>query len=193
MPEWKDDILIERTGNLRESASLTPDILVVHRSIPPVAIETSALRGDADRDAQGRLGTHYVGNGREIRTAIAVDLRPEDLELSRIAADHTIRYALHQHTHRFPPDGFITGDVHDLARLVATTAVPKEEMEKVADAVASDIVAAANILEPAVKQQDLLEIWRTLYQRSAITGLRTTMVFVAERPAGAAQTVRRGT
>lgn len=176
MPGWENDILIEQTKVIREAPGKHPDILVVHHSIPPVAIETSAQRGDADRDAIERLGKYYTGNNRPIQTTIAVELQPEDMGLSSITPEHTIRYALHQHMHRFPPNGFIVGNIHDLARLVVTTAVPKEEMEDVADKVSTNVKAAAQILEPSIKEEDLVEISHTLYQRSAITGLQTTMI-----------------
>ena len=151
-------------------------MLVVHCSIPPVAIESSFQSRDADLDARARLGMHYTRNGREIQTAIAVEPPRRDRGLSRLHPRHTLRYALHQHARRFPRDGFMRGNVHDLARLVTTTAVAKEEMEKTASMVAGNVKAAANILEPAVKTEDLLNISRTLYQRSSLTGLRTTMI-----------------
>lgn len=176
MPEWEDAILTEKTGTIRESAGKRVDVLIVHNSIPPVAVETSVTKDDADCDAKSRLGTHYVENGREIQTAIAVDLDKSDVDRTYIDINHVMRYALHQQGYRFPPSGFMTGDVHDLARLITTTAIPKEEMERVADFVASKVKAAANILEPKIKYDDLKKISETLYQRSALKGLRTTMV-----------------
>lgn len=176
MPEWRDHILIEKTKVLEESSGKHPDILVVHDSIPPVAIETSVKKGDADMDAKARLGMHYRGNCREIQTAIAVELSNHDVNTSRLNARRILRYALHQPGYRFPKSGFMRGNVHNLIRLIATMAVSKENMEKTATLVAHKITAAANILEPAIKRQDLLDISRTLYQRSALSGLRTTMI-----------------
>lgn len=176
MPEWKKDILIEQTKTLREAAGKRPDILVAHHSMPPVAIETSAKRNDADSDARKRLGMHHSATGREIQTAIAVDLPESDLEMSRLDGAHPLRYALHQPGHRFPESGYMCGDVHDLARLISTTAVTKESVEGVATRVAQDVTAAANVLEPAIRREDLLQISKTMYQRSALTGLRTTMI-----------------
>lgn len=176
MPEWNDAILIERTGTIQEAPGKHPDILVAHHSIPPVAIEVSSKRGDADADAKARLGTHYTGNGREIQTAIAVVPPRRDLGLSVLPARHALRYALHQPARRFPGTGFMRGSVHDLARLISTAAATKEEMEKVGGLVAGNVRAAANILEPAIRTEDLVSISRTLYQRSALPGLRTTMV-----------------
>ena len=176
MPEWKSDILIEKTKTLREAPGKHPDVLLVHHSIPPVAIESSVKKGDADLDAKSRLGMRYVGNGREIQTAIAVELSEDDINTSRLSTQDMIWYALHQPGHRFPKNGFMRGTVRDLAKLAATSAVTKEKMEETATLVAGNVTAAANILEIAIKQQDLLEISHTLYQRSALTGLRTTMV-----------------
>ena len=176
LPEWRDAVLIEQTRTLREAPGRHPDILVAHHTIPPVAVEVSFQTGDADADAVARLGLHYSGNGREIQTAIAVEQPKGDVDMSSIPTSHPIRYALHQNGHRFPRSGFVRGDVHDLARLIAATAVPKEEMEAVAGRVAADVAAAANVLEPVVKSRDLLKISKALYQRSSMTGLRTTMV-----------------
>lgn len=176
MPEWKKDILIEQTRKLRERPGKHVDVFVVHHSIPPVAIETSVNKVDADMDAKSRLGMHYVGNGREIHTAIAIYLHERDINKSILSKRHILRYALHQPDRRFPESGFMRGNVHDLARLVTATAVTKERMEEIAEYVAGNVMAAANILKPKIKQQDLLKISRTLYQRSALTGLRTTMI-----------------
>ncbi len=136
----------------------------------------SSERGDADADAKARLGMHYAGNGREIQTAIAVAPPRKELGLSVLPARHTLRYALHQPARRFPGSGFMRGNVHDLARLISTAAATKEEMEKVGEMVAGNVRAAANILEPAIRTEDLVSISSTLYQRSALPGLRTTMV-----------------
>lgn len=175
-PEWANHIMIEKTRTLREAPGKHPDILVAHHSMPPVAIETSVKKGDADMDARARLGLHHEKYGREIQTAIAVELPESDLDKSRLDPTHTLQYALHQPGHRFPESGFMHGDVHDLARFISTTAVPKEKIEEVATRVAHNVTAAANVLEPAIRRRDLLQISRSLYQRSALTGLRTTMI-----------------
>ena len=176
MPAWRNHTLIEKTKTLQESPALHADVFVVHDSIPPVAIESSIDEGDADRDAIERLGKHYVGNGREIQTAIAVPLTEDEIDMSHLPARHVLRYAMHQPNRRFPKNGYMRGNVHDLIRFVATTAVTKERMEEAADLVAKNVLAAAGILEPAIRRRDLMQISKTLYQRSALTGLRTTMV-----------------
>lgn len=176
MPEWKNDILIEQTRTLRESPGKHPDVFVVHNSINPVAIETSADKGNADMDAKARLGKHYMENDREIHTAIAVDLTPKDLTRSKINAHHIMSYAIHQTNRRFPKTGFIQGNVHDLIRVIRATGITKEDLDEAATFVAQKVMAAANILESKMGSKDLLEISHTLYQRSALTGLRTTMI-----------------
>ena len=176
VPAWRNHTLIEKTKTLQESPALHPDVFVVHDSMPPVAIETSIDEEDADVDAKKRLGKHYVGNGREIQTAIAVLLSDDEIGMSHLPASHVLRYAMHQPNRRFPSSGYMRGNVHDLARFVATTAVTKERMEEAADLVAKNVLAAAAVLEPAIRRRDLMQISKTLYQRSALTGLRTTMV-----------------
>lgn len=177
-PAWRRSIKVEESRTLKEKAAGRVDILIVGNDAHPVAIETSYQSGDADVDAVARLGLHYKKTMMEIKTAIAVELDGECRSLSRIDRRRVFQYAVHQKTpsgtRRFPVEGFLNGTYLDLARLAASTPVPKEDMEKAATDVADLVKAAAGLLEDAIPANYLESISRTMYQRSVLSGLRTT-------------------
>lgn len=177
-PAWMLALKVEESRMLKESAADRVDILITGNDAPPVAIETSYQRGDADADAAARLGFHYKKTMAEIRTAIAVELDEPCRRLARINKRRLFDYAIHQKipggTRRFPAAGFMRGTYLDLARLAASTPIPKEDMERVAVDVADLVKAAASLLKDAIPPAQLEAISRTMYQRSALSGLRTT-------------------
>lgn len=177
-PAWRLSVKVEESRMLKESAADRVDILITQSDAPPVAIETSYQRGDADADAVARLGLHYKKTMTEIRTAIAVELDESCRRLARIDKRRMFDYAIHQKTpggtRRFPAAGFMRGTYLDLARLAASTPIPKEDMERVAVDVADLVKAAAGLLKDAIPPGQLEGISRTMYQRSALSGLRTT-------------------
>ena len=169
---------VEESRTLKEATADRVDILIAGNDSPPIAIETSYQRGDADADAVARLGFHYKKTMREIRTAIAVELDESCRRLIRIDKKRVFNYAIHQKipsgTRRFPATGFLHGTYLDLARIAASTPIPKEDMEKVAVDVADLVKAAADLLKYAIPSTRLENISQTMYQRSALSGLRTT-------------------
>ena len=177
-PAWKTALKVEESRTLKEATADRVDILIIGDDAPPVAIETSYKRGDADADAVARLGYHYRKTMMEIRTAIAVELDESCRLLAKIDKKRTFNYAIHQKipggTRRFPAEGFMRGTYLDLARLAASAPIPKEDMEKVATDVADNVKAAANLLKDAIPVDQLENISQTMYQRSALSGLRTT-------------------
>ena len=172
-------MIVEETGVLAESAGLRPDVLVVPESSPPISIETSYVKGDADEDSLKRLGKHYEPTMEKIKTSIAVELTPACRKMKRLAGQ-PLRYAVHQllpggAVRRFPEKGFIEGTHYDLARIAQAT-VPKEDIEALAENVAKLVNGAAGRLEKSVTKKRLTDISAALYQRSAVTGLRTTAI-----------------
>ena len=178
-PAWRGCVIIEETGVLAESAGLKPDVLIVAKSSPPISIETSYDKGDADKDSRDRLGKRYKPTMEKIKTSIAVELEPALRKTKRLSGQ-MLRYAVHQLLpggtfRRFPETGFIRGTHHDLAR-IAQAPVPKEDVEVVAQEVAKLVIGAAGRLAKEIPQKHLIEISQVLYQRSAVTGLRTTAI-----------------
>ena len=81
-------IQVEETQTLagRDRRAKRPDILIVDDLSPPVVIETSFDKHDADRDAQRRLGESTAQGHLPINTALAVaiDLDYKNLSLGEI-------------------------------------------------------------------------------------------------------------
>lgn len=179
-PNWNENnVLIENTNTLSSSKSKRVDVLIVDRVMPPVAIETSYTKGDADKDANARIGEQYRKTMDTIHTAIAIEIDEKYRKVTSLNMNDVFRYALHQisnnQNRRFPEKGFLEGTYKDIAKLAATTAVPKEELERVAKTVGNLVNAASEKLNN-VSNNKLLKIRKTLYQRSKLTGRRTTAV-----------------
>ena len=190
-------ILVEKTGMLsgRGNAGKRPDILVLDRYAPPVAVECSFDGADADRDAAARLGARLKLGRLQIRTAAAVHV-PDlyrthalDAAAAALKSGARIRYALHQSVadsgseraaartiRRWPARGFLEGAVRDLAALLSAAALPKEETERVAGEVAMLVDEAADGLEATLPESTKRAIAGRIHQRSFLRGLRTTMV-----------------
>lgn len=173
-------VYVEETDMLKESKGMRPDILLDIEGYPPVIIETSYLRGDADRDAIARLGKQYKKNGDVVRTTISVELEEKYRKIKKLKINNILHYALHQKTpdgnFRFPNTGFMVGTYADISRLVTSTSIPKEELERVGDEVASKVKEAAMKLKDAIPQDRLVKVSNTLYQRSVLNGLQTTAI-----------------
>lgn len=63
-----------------------------------------------------------------------------------------------------------------MAVLVAASSVPQESIMKIGDMVATKIIAAANMLGDGVQERHMVNVSKTMYQRSIMSGLRTTCV-----------------
>ena len=189
-------ILAERTGLVagRGNTGKRLDILVLDTHSPPVAIECSYDASDADKDAIARLGRGlHVGN-LKIRTAISVHVSPRNRQRSQSEINEALRngeplhYALHQlpqhqpgaggraAPRRWPSTGFLEGTVGHLSELLSVAALPKEDIEYVADEVAALVRAAALGLQTFLPSATQSKIARTVQQRSPLRGLLTTMV-----------------
>ena len=104
------------------------DILLDNPSSSPLAIECSNSDKDANKDAINRLGKRLIGSNRAINTAVAVAIPQPimtgthkeiatELKSNRVQ----LQYALYTNSaqNRFPSNGFIEGDVYDLADFIA--------------------------------------------------------------------------
>ena len=95
-PIWKPTIKIETTGLIKGNEYLQPDILVHDPDMPPVIIETSFLKNDADNDAKKRLGLIYKDTNTRIHTTIAIELDKKYRNRNSFTLDDMFKYALHQ-------------------------------------------------------------------------------------------------
>ena len=133
----------ERTGTVLIEGG-RPDILIEEASGWPVVIEAERdNHPSAENDAKARLGRTVANTGRQIETAIALVYPPElhvlDGSALRDAISRTdgLEYALYtRHSdevyERLPQQGWVRGDVRDLARLVHRAAIPSPRLEALA-------------------------------------------------------------
>ena len=171
--------LVEESSVLEESAAYRPDILIISKDAPPISIETSFVPKDADNDAKARIGKHYLHWKTEIKSSIALQLDKKYRHVKKIKSTDMFTYALYQKVpdgtlRRFPPDGYIKGNAHDLAVFAASATMPKDQIEAIATSVCSNVKAAANLLKDHIPASDLESISNTLYKRSSLAGLHTT-------------------
>ncbi len=176
-------ISVEQTGVLAGPGNQAkkPDILIIDENTPPVVIECSYQGPDADRDAKSRLGLVTSYGQLRIKTAIAVEIPPRyrDMSLNQmidaLGRENSIRYALHhENDYRWPKRGFLSGPVSAVSSLIVAAALPKEELERVAEEVAGLVDAAADRLELYLSGQHIDEIREAVLQRTHLKGLRTT-------------------
>ena len=181
-----DCVNVERTDIIDGNASLSPDILILDPSMPPVAIECE-FSSHPDGDALDRIGLKVRQTGHEIRSALAVSVperfrRMNGKEIrSALRRGEPLAYALHQQTsasakRRFPSAGLVRGSVFDLSRLISAAALSKEYVESVAEKVAQRVDQTAAILQAKLSEEQTIQIAKEIYQRSPFTAFRTTIV-----------------
>lgn len=171
----------ENTGALVGSTK-RPDILITDGRMPPVIIECSKDRADADKDAVAKLGTVVRESRCEVRTCVAVHVPAKYLEVEAMrehfTQDERIYYAVHQQgkeKRRWPAQGYVPGNVRDLATLISAAANPKEEIQRVATEVANLVNESAHLLKELpddIRQQ----IKDRIARGSEMKGLKTAMV-----------------
>ena len=183
---WQDGVNVERTDIIAGNASLSPDLLILDPSMPPVAVECE-FSAHPDGDALDRIGLNVKETGHEIRTAVAVSvpdhfrrMNGKEIRLA-LRRGEPLAYALHQQTsasvkRRFPADGLVRGSVFDLARLISAAALSKEYVESVAEKVAHRVHQTAAILQAKLSEEQTIQIAKEIYQRSPFTAFRTTIV-----------------
>ena len=145
----------ERTGRVLVEGG-RPDILIEEASGWPVVIE--AEKDDytaAEKDAKDRLNSTVASSGRSIETAIAL-VYPDHLDgLDGPTLRNAIRgacdfeFALFTHNQNGPPirlpsDGWLTGDIRDIAMLVHRAAVPPPRVDALASDLEDGVRQAAN-------------------------------------------------
>ena len=197
-PRWSDKparILVEQVGILktRDARPVRADILLHDEQLPPVVIECSYIPSDAEKDAKARLGCTY--SIHNIRTAVALHVPAEFKRMYRskectdqLLDGRPIFSSIFQllkrpdptslpdlFERRWPDTGFVKGSVHDLSALISGTALPKEDIERVATRVA-DLVRAAAAYLTILTSDQLSSLAAHVHQRSPLKALRTIMV-----------------
>ena len=185
--ESPDCVQVERTRTIAGAPGRHPDILIAAPDAWPVAIEASFDGRDADRDAEARLGLETADGGLPIETALAVRVPEACRSWSRSRIEQELRegselaYAVHQRTRagrprRWPKAGFVAGTVADLVDLLPLVASPREIIDETAEYVAQRVRWAADRLHGPCTPAQRRRIVADMHQRTALTGLSTTMV-----------------
>ena len=144
----------ERTGQVLTGGG-RPDILIEEASGWPVVIEAErSNHASAEDDAKARLGSQVAKTGRFVETAIALVYPstlhsldgPELREAIKSTAE--LEFALYTRNldgvpDRLPLQGWITGNVRDLAMLVHRAAVPPPRIEALANELEDGVRHAA--------------------------------------------------
>ncbi len=148
-------------GNQRQ-----PDILVHQQGLRPVIIENEYLPASTvEPEAISRLGedldTDIVDTSGKINAVVALrsprdlhDCRSHDQVDNLLSGGIQLEYALYTGTsrdefNRFPQQGFIPGNLKDLAAFISYAAIPEDTIQTAIDTLIRGIGASANILREA--------------------------------------------
>ena len=148
-------------GNQRQ-----PDILVHQQGLRPVIIENEYLPAHTvEPEAIARLGenldTAIVDTSGKINAVVALrspldlhNCRSHDQVDNLLSGGIQLEYALytgtsHDEYNRFPQQGFIPGNLKDLAAFISYAAVPEDAIQTAIDTLIRGIGASATILREA--------------------------------------------
>ena len=178
LPEHMDVFTGEHSG-------MRPDILIIDPRMPPCVLECSYGKADADNDAKAKLRAVVKSGRRVVRTCIAVHIpsRFRDSQTRRedFLDGAKFGFAVHQQAdkdsepRRWPDQGFIKGNVRDLATLISSVSLPKEDIARVATEVAAKVNESAELLK-VLSNAAKLKINDRISLGSVLESLRTTMV-----------------
>ena len=146
-PHWdRNSCHVETQHLLADSPQLRPDLLITEATAPPVVIECSYQRNDADNDAQGRIGLEVENSGLPIDAAIALVIPQKFRQMTQtVATNHLcageeFEVALFQqhdeHCDRFPERGYIPSCLNSLSDLLGVAAVTRDRALELAKRVA---------------------------------------------------------
>ena len=148
--DWR--IRSENIGRIFEEGG-RPDILIEKPDGWPIVIEAEVgNHGQAEVEAQSRLGNRLISSAATIHAVVAVvyseELRHHHGAALRDALRETqFEYALFTmeadgSTSRFPEAGWIFGDISQLAVLLHRSSIPAWRIEELADTLERGIVRA---------------------------------------------------
>ena len=180
------DVQIENEGVfVGEHSQMRPDLLIIDDRLPPVVIECSYGKDDADNDAIAELCAETKAGRRVVQTCIAVHI-PQKFRKREARREHFLNgeefgFAVHQQLdkdskpRRWPEEGFVKGDLRDFATLISAVSLPKEDVERVADKVAALVNDSAELMD-ALPDATKEKIDERISRGSVLTSLKTTMV-----------------
>ena len=143
----------EHVGKVFEEGG-RPDILIEKSDGWPVVLEAEVgNHRQAEIEAQQRLGNRLVSSANTVHAAIAL-VYPDDLrrhhgaQLRDALRDTNLEYALFTveadgSTSRFPAEGWVSGQVSELAVLLHRSSIPAWRVEALADELERGVIRAA--------------------------------------------------
>ncbi|MCY4188083.1 MAG: hypothetical protein OXD30_06325 [Bryobacterales bacterium] len=178
-PDWSSDTCAaEQSRVIQQSADNSglakrPDIVVSPSRRQPVIIETEfAPARTVERDAAVRLGTQLHSTGAGIEGALAVVL-PEKLRTANLETIDSaeFRYATHYldakgNDTRWPQQGWLTGNVDDLADAIEHLSLSERQLYAGTAALETVVRNAAALLAEYSGEPALSRIATKLHQRA---------------------------
>ena len=151
---WR--VRAEKTGQVFVNGG-RPDILIEEASGWPVVIEAEVTnRRQAEIEAEARLGRQLAHSPRTVESVVAL-VYPEDLrrhdgrELRNAIRASEFEYIMlgsvsgGEHS-RFPPSGWLSGGIRELAMLVRRITAPLARVEELAIELENGVTNAAGLL-----------------------------------------------
>ncbi len=200
-PRWRDGVAAERTGVLRESSALRPDIVIHHPGGVPVVVETEYEPArTVEQDAQARLGRLLHETGHLIESVVAVRV-PRQLgegrgDLSAGIHSGRFRYCTFSRLgrwespiRRYPRAAWIEGSIDDLAGCIEQVSLSEDRITRGLDLLETTVRNAAERLSLAAAERSsetLCRLAEALHQeegeqttRMAVTILLDAFLFQA--------------
>ncbi|WP_419840281.1 hypothetical protein [Candidatus Poriferisodalis sp.] len=189
-PKWTAEA--ESTRVLADAAAAAPDIVVRMSGGMPVIVETEyAPAREVELDASQRLGMELAATGDPIEQAVAVRLPPSlasvpQAELSEALDAAPLEYCILSLTEggdpsRFPGNGWISGDIGALARLIECIAVSERQMALALRAFEAGVSHAAGLVQSEItgeRSAALRAVCSALHQENTEQTLRMAMTIV---------------
>lgn len=157
MSDWR--VTSESTNVIRGRTSLQPDIVVQVPGKLPVIIEHEyAPANSIEQEAQSRLGLQLSDSGFEIDRVIALVSDAALKSSIGIASARTqlrqtsFEYALWSQDSRYPAQGYIKGNLHDLVWFILNAGVPTEALKRSIATLEHYVTDASAVLKNEVAQ-----------------------------------------
>ena len=182
LPYEREYKTAESTGVILGNNSKQPDILIDIPDLPPVIIESSRDKRDAETDAQKRLHVQ-LNDGTYVDCVIAIYI-PEIFHnkdgkgiRELLKSGEELEYCIYK-PHRIPSKGWIKGTVYDIACFIRS--VPITKLDEIINNIETILKESANILKQHISNDLIKKLHQRDQQKTAnsivILWLNTLMI-----------------
>ena len=184
-PDWNEQtVLAESTGVLTEGPGRRPDIVITNeRRTGGVILETELEPArSVESEARSRLGGTFAADGSPVEQAMAVripaEARTPGTRLEHLVYSYKVATSGTDAITWFPQQGWLKGNLDDLADLIETVLVSPRLLAAGVNALESGVHQAANIIGRRADRGsgDVERIAAILHQRG---GEQTTRMAAA--------------